>query len=144
MTSIEGLHELTSDLGRLVDVTEFEVKKSVQQAGMDGRKAWQNDAKSSYGRWGRQFAASIDYEEGEFGKTGYGGFAVEIGPNLTRYGGKTGEGGLIPSLAFLDEANGGVTARPRGTRERFEPVAEKILAEKMDIAVAESLRKADL
>lgn len=141
----DDFSELTSlfrDLTEVPNLSNREVKKSVQQTAMQTKKSWAADAKK--GPRGRQYGATIDYEVRQFGAFGQGVFEAEVGPDLARYGGKTGKGGLVPSLGILDDPNGGISATPSRARRRAEKFAEKELTDRVEVAVDESLKKLGL
>ena len=144
---LSDINRLAADLTDLPNLIYAEVKKSMQQTAMETKKVHQKEATKGPG--GRQYAATIDYTlEGVGVGNGRAGgtISVEVGPNLERYGGKTGKGGLIPSLGFLDdpESTGGISSPPTRARREAEKFVEKELPRRLQIAVDESARRANL
>ena len=138
------LDALAQDLTEIPGLINAKAKQAVQHVALNTKKSWAADAKK--GPRGGRYAPTIDYEECEFGGFGQGVFEAEIGPNLARYGGKTGKGGLIPSLGILDdpESSGGIRTTPSRARRRAEKFAAKDLVKGIEIAVEQSLKKAGL
>lgn len=128
-----------ANLSQEANIITGEVRKSVQQTAMEVKKRWAADARRAFGRLGRQYAPTIDYtlsEDGEEG--GAGSLEAEIGPNLARYGGKTGPGGLVPGYGRFEEAPGGVRGRPRGSVRRVEAFAGTEFEKRLQMAVERS------
>lgn len=138
------LTELYQDLTEVPHLINDFAEKAVSVAAEHTKKSWQADAKK--GPRGARYAPTIDYEKREFGAFGQGVYAADIGPNLARYGGKTGKGGLIPSLGILDdpESSGGIRTTPSRARRRAEKFAAEDLVKGVEIAVEQSLKKAGL
>ena len=142
---LDDLNKLSADLTQVPNVLQPEVKASLNQAAFHTRDEWRKDA--AKGVLGRQYADSIDFEEREFGAFGQGVLEVNVGPNLARYGGRTGKGGLVPSAGIFDdpESSGGIKgAKPSRARRKAEKFAEKELVERLEVAVDESLKKLGL
>ena len=135
------LHTLFKDLTEVGDLVQSEVKKSLQQTAIETKESWAADA--SKGVLGKRYAPTIDFEEREFGAFGQGVLEVVIGPNLERYGGKTGRGGLVPSAGIFDDPlnQGKIRSTPSRARQRAEKFAEAELAERIRIAVDRSLKQ---
>ena len=147
------LNALAQDLTEIPHLINAKAKQAVQQAAMNTKKSWAADALKTMPAMGKQYAPTIDYEEREFGGFGQGVFAAEIGPNLARYGGKTGVGGLTPSMGVLDDPQGnaaragwavGISKPPSRARRRAEKFAAKDLVKGIEIAAQQSLREAGL
>lgn len=139
------VYRLAADLTEISEVTRREVRLSVQQTAIQTKKFWAADARKSFPRRvARQYAPTIDYTIRGYGAFGQGVYEAEVGPNLIRYGGLTGPGGLIPSLGILEEAKGGVRGRARQAIDRAAKFAEQELPARMELAVSESLRKKGL
>jgi len=144
---LSDLNALAADLAALPNIVTAEVRKSVQQTLMETKKAYVKDAMDGPG--GRQYAATIDYSIDGVGagngRTG-GEISGEVGPNIGRYGGKTGKGGLIPSLGFLDDpqSSGGILAAPTRKRLAAERFAADEFPKRLEIVVDESARRAGL
>jgi hypothetical protein len=90
---------------------------------------------------GAQYTATIDYELSEGGvEGGRGGYGADIGPDIGRYGGKTGKGGLTPGFGIFDDPEATpVGAKPVRARPRAELFADDELNKGIDIAVEQSL-----
>lgn len=135
--SIEGFDELIHDLTAVAGLIPKKVRQAVQQTGMNTKKAWAADARK--GSRGRQYAPTIDYETRNPSGFGVTEFQVDVGPNLSRYGGKTGKKGLIPSLGILDDPQGGVNgASPTRARRRAEKFAAEEIVKGLQIALDQS------
>jgi len=139
--------KLNLDLTEAANIDNLQASQVVQQAALRTKESWAKDAlKSMPKRIARQYAPAIDYEAREFGGFGQGVYAADIGPNLARYGGKTGKGGLIPSAGFLDDPQsaGGISVTPTRARQRAEKFAEKDLEEGVQIAIDKTLKRLGL
>ena len=98
--------DLASADKRVVD----NVEKALKVTSMNVKKSWQKKA----ARKGlKQYAATVDFEVHQ--SFAFGGAAVqsEIGPNMTRYRGKVGKGGLVAAMGFIEEAKGDIAAAPQ-------------------------------
>jgi len=139
-----GLDALAKDLTHLANIMTNEVTKSMQQVGMTTKKVHQKAARK--GPMGAQYAPTIDYTVREYGAFGQGVIEVEIGPNLARYGGKTGKGGLVPSMGILDdpEATGSIATPPSRARRVAEKFAETEVIKRLEMAVDQSAKKVNL
>lgn len=136
------LDGLMADLTEVPILINGKVEQAVQQTAIRTSKSWAADAaKSMPGSIARQYADTIDYEERTFGAFGQGVYAAEIGPDLARYGGKTGKGGLLPSMGILDDPQSGVLTTPSRARPRAEKFAEAELVKGVEIAIEQSLKK---
>lgn len=140
----DGLNKLSADLTELAGIITGEARKSVQQTAIKTKKSWADDAAKSMGSVGARYAPTIDYTEHEYGGFGQGVLEAEIGPNLARYGGKTGEGGLVPSMGILEEANGGVRGRPSHAVRRAEKFAGEEFVKRLELAIDESAKRVNL
>lgn len=140
----DDLNKLAADLTELPKIITGEVRKTVQQTAMEVKKSWAADA--AKGPLGKQYSATIDYTEHEYGAFGQGVMEAEIGPNLARYGGKTGKGGLVPSFGIFDDpaSQGKILTPPSRARRRAEKFAETEFVKRLEIAVDESGKKAGL
>ncbi|TAJ46356.1 MAG: hypothetical protein EPO52_17640 [Herbiconiux sp.] len=127
---------LARDLSALADIIPRKVRQAVQQTAIKGKDFWQADASVKASRSTAGYPGSIDYElKGSV--IGGGTVEGEVGPNLSR-GGKTGKGGLQPSLGILEEAPGGVRAAPRQSIRRAYTFIEEELDKGVDIAIKQS------
>lgn len=141
-------HELiqfSEDLTQEADIITGEVRKSVQQTAMVTKRTWAADARRAFGSLGRQYAPTIDYtltENGEEG--GAGSIEAEIGPNLERYGGKTGAGGLVPGYGRFEDAPGGVRGPARGSVRRTAVKAETEFEQRIAMAVERSQQRSGI
>lgn len=139
------LLKLEHDLTETAGLVNGKAEQAIQQVGMNTKKEWQADALRTVGRMARQYAPTIDYETREFGGFGQGVYAVEIGPNLARYGGKTGKGGLTPSMGIMDDPDTPLVNKPPSrSRQRAEKFASVDLKKGIEIAIDQSLKKAGL
>jgi hypothetical protein len=138
--NFDEVYGLTADLTDIPKVMNGKVQQAIQQAGLRTKESWANDAKS--GPRGDRYAPTIDYEAREFGAFGQGQYTVDIGPNLARYGGDTGKGGLVPSFGFLDDpqSRGSVKTPPSRSRPRAEKFGADELAKGVEIAIEQSMR----
>ena len=138
------LDKLNLDLTEAANIDNLQAKQIVQQAALRTKESWAKDAAKGVG--GEQYSATIDYEEREFGGFGQGVYAAEIGPNLARYGGITGKGGLIPSLGIFDDpqSSGGISATPTRARPKAEKFAIKDLEKGVQIAIDKTLKRLGL
>jgi hypothetical protein len=139
------LNKLTADFTASTELVTSEAKKSLQQTAIETKKSWAADAKK--GVRGGRYAPTIDYTESEPGAIGgKGTLEVEIGPDIERYGGKTGKGGLVPSFGIFDdpESKGDIRATPSRARVAAAKFAEKQIVDRMETAVDRSLKKRNL
>lgn len=142
--SFDEVYGLVADLTEIPQVIHKKAEQAIQQTGIRTKKEWAEDAKKTMPkRIARQYAPTIDYEAREFGAFGQGQYLVDIGPNLGRYGGKTGEGGLVPSMGIFDDpqSQGTITTPPSHSRRRAETFAATELVKGLEIAVEQSLKK---
>jgi len=145
--NLDEVYGLIADLSDIEGVVNREVVKSVQQTAMETKKSMAADARKTMPKSiARRYAPTIDYELRDFGAFGQGIISAEVGPNLKRYGGKTGKGGLLPSMGILDdpESAGGIRSKPARVRPRGEKFAGEELEKRGTLAVEESLKKAGL
>ena len=138
------LDKLNLDLTEAANIDNLQAKQIIQQAAMNTKKSWAKDA--AKGVMGAQYAPTIDYTLHEYGAFGQGVYAAEIGPNLARYGGLTGKGGLTPSFGIFDdpESSGGISATPTRARPKAEKFAEKDLEKGVQIAIDKTLKRLGL
>lgn len=137
------LRQLFTDLTEIAELVPREVERSVQQTAIEGKKTWQADARSKAGKRTRRYAASIDYSIRSYGGFGQILYEAQIGPNLARHGGKTGKGGLIPSLGILEETPGIRGGGRKSIQVAFDFV-EKELERRVGIAVDQSMKRRNL
>lgn len=140
MSAMDDVRRLEADLTELANVIPGKVEQAVQQTAIRTKQSWASQARGEH-PLGAQYADSIDYEVRTYGAFGQTVIAAEIGPDLARYGGKTGAGGLVPSMGVLDEPmHAPVDSKPiRAGRVAFE-MAEEELAKGIEIALDQSLR----
>ena len=138
------LDKLSLDLTEAANIDNLQASQIVQQAAMNTKKSWAADAKK--GPMGAQYAPTIDYTLKEYGGFGQGVYAVEIGPNLARYGGKTGPGGLTPSFGIFDDpqSSGGISVTPSRARPKAEKFAIKDLEKGVQKAIDQTLKRLGL
>lgn len=139
----EELVTIERDLTEAAGLMPHKAAQAVQQAGIRTRDEYRKQAKDN--PLGQQYTAAIDYTVHEYGAFGQGVIEAEVGPNLERYGGKTGKGGLVPSAGIFDDPEStpiGVT--PSRARRRAEIFAEKELDAGIEIAMRQSLAEAKL
>ena len=136
--------KLNLDLTEAANIDNLQASQIVQQAAMNTKESWAKDA--AKGVMGAQYAPSIDYELKEYGGFGQGVYSAEIGPNLARYGGLTGKGGLTPSFGIFDDpqSSGGISATPTRARPKAEKFAEKDLEKGVQIAIDKTLKRSGL
>jgi len=136
--------KLNLDLTEAANIDNLQASQIVQQAAHRTKESWAKDA--AKGVMGAQYSASIDYTVREFGAFGQGVYAAEIGPNLARYGGLTGKGGLTPSFGIFDdpESSGGISVTPSRARPKAEKFAIKDLEKGVQIAIDKTLKKSGL
>lgn len=139
---------MSDDLGDLVrDLGEFPkhagrfVEGALKKTAHGMKEDWQHLAALPSGGHAKHYPPSIDFD---ITKSEFPTYEAEIGPNLKRYGGKTGKGGLAPSLGILEEANGGVRAAPQNVRPGVIKANETDFERGMDRAIDDALRRAGL
>ena len=140
----DDVYGLIADLTEIPNVVNRKVEQAVQQTAIRTKKAWAEQAVK--GPMGDQYAPTIDYELREFGAFGQGQYSAEIGPDLARYGGHTGKGGLVPSMGILDDpqSTGNIKTPPSRARRKAEKFAVEELLKGIDIAVTESHKEVGL
>lgn len=129
-----ALDALAVDLDAVAAESPKKARQVVQQTGIRTKARWRSDAAGN--PFGRQYTATIDYTLE--GSVSSGQIDLEIGPNLGRYGGKTGKGGLVPSAGIFDDplSSGGIVgAVPDRARRKAEKFAEQDAADGIEIAV---------
>ncbi|WP_144795698.1 hypothetical protein [Microbacterium paludicola] len=141
MIEFEELVEIERDLTTVAGLIPHKAAQAVQQAAIRTKGEWQGQAKGN--TMGQQYTATIDYTAREFGAFGQGVIEAEVGPNLARYGGKTGKGGLTPGFGFFDDPESTpIGVKPVRARKRAELFADKELDKGIEIAVQQSLAEA--
>lgn len=134
------LVQLERDLTELADLVPAEIPGVMQQVGMNTKNRWIELAAGN--PLGRQYTATIDYELRGVGAFGQGVFSMEIGPNLARYGGRTGKGGLVPSAGIFDDPLATpMGARPDRSRREAEKFAAEDLVRGIEVAIERSLAR---
>lgn len=134
---MSDLRLLASDLAALADLVPTKAKQAVQQTAMKSKAEWRRLARGN--PLGKQYTSAIDYKlRNEDGR-----FEADIGPNLERYGGKTGRGGLVPSAGIFDDplSAGSIRRPPDRARRSAEKFASDELGRGVDIALEQSLRE---
>jgi hypothetical protein len=142
--NFDEVYGLTADLTAAPQVLNQKVRQAIQQSGIRTKESWAKDARRGTG--GAQYAPTIDYEASESGADGEGAYTVDIGPNLKRYGGKTGVGGLVPSFGIFDDplSSAGIATPPSRARPRAEKFGGEDLVKGISIAVDQSLKERGL
>lgn len=137
---ISDLLQLERDLTELADLVPAEVPGVMQQVGANTKNRWIELAAKN--PLGRQYTATIDYELRGVGAFGQGVFYVDIGPNLERYGGTTGKGGLVPSAGIFDDPLvSPLGVRPDRSRRQAEKFAIEDLVRGIEVAIERSLAR---
>lgn len=126
------LTQLSQDLGTVPARAIPKVRQAVEIAARKTKDAWRQTAQPLSGKHARQYPGSIDYDL-ELNTDGQ--ISAEIGPNLTRYGGKSGRGGLAPSLGILEDAPGGVRSKPQRAGQK----AAQIGGDDLETGIAKAL-----
>lgn len=103
-------HVLSRDLASADKQVADNVETALASTAKKVKASWRKKAERS---GLKQYAATVDYEVKRFAAFGGAAVEVDIGPNLTRYGGKTGKGGLTPGMGFVEDAPGGVRSAPQ-------------------------------
>lgn len=143
MSGFDELKVLERDLTTAAEVMPHKAAQAVQQTAMHTKEEWQEQAEGN--TMGKQYSAAIDYTVREYGAFGQGVIEAEIGPNLSRYGGKTGKGGLTPGFGFFDDPESTpIGVKPVRARRRAEKFAEQELDKGLEIALRQSLAEANL
>lgn len=134
---------LIRDLSGIQGLVPMKARQAVQQTLMRTRDGWRKDAAGN--PLGRQYTAAIDYKIGSTAGVMGGAESAtiegEVGPNLSRYGGKTGRGGLVPSAGIFDDPLSSVSRPPDRARRAAEKFAAEELERGVDIAAEQSLRE---
>lgn len=137
---------LIRDLSDVAGLVPRKARQAVQQTLMRTRDSWRKAAAGN--PFGRQYTASIDYtiksSDGVMGGSDSASIEGEVGPNLQRYGGKTGRGGLVPSAGIFDDPLTAVSRPPDRARRAAEQFAIEELERGVQIAVEQSLREKGL
>lgn len=140
---MSDLDKLFHDLTALADIMPAEVEKSLEQTSFKVRDEWRKLAAGN--TMGKQYTNTIDFTQRDYGAFGQGVYESEIGPDLARYGGKTGKGGLVPSAGIYDDPEKTpIGVKPVRARKRAEIFAESELQSRIDIAVQRSHRSRGL
>ncbi|MGB4136417.1 MAG: hypothetical protein WA971_07630 [Microbacterium sp.] len=139
----EELQVLERDLTGVAGLMPRKAAQAVQQAAMRTKGEWQKLASGN--TMGSQYSATIDYEVREYGAFGQGVIEAEIGPDLARYGGKTGKGGLTPGFGIFDDPEvTPIGVKPVRARKRAELFADDELDRGIEIALDQSLSEMGL
>lgn len=138
------LLDLERDLTGAAGLMPHKAGQAVQQAAMNTKSQWRKLAKNN--PMGGRYTSTIDYTVDEFGAFGQGVFEAEVGPDLARYGGKTGKGGLVPSAGIFDDplSQGSIRRAPDRARRQAEKFASDDLDKGIGIALEQSLAEAKL
>ncbi len=144
LDDFSDLFELERDLTTAADLMPHKAAQAVQQAGMNTKKQWKKLARGN--PLGGQYTATIDYTMRDASGFGQGIVEAEIGPDLARYGGRTGKGGLVPSAGIFDdpESQGSIRRAPDRARRAAEKFAAEDLDKGIEIALRQSLAEAKL
>ena len=132
---------LAADLAAIAGTMPGKARQAFQQTLIRTKKSYADDAKKSMPKSvAKRYTPTIDYtlSKGETPDTLEG----EVGPNIERYGGKSGKGGLLPSFGFLDDpdAAGGIRTAPSRARQRAEKFAAEELVKGIEIAAEQSMK----
>jgi hypothetical protein len=133
---------LAADLTAVAKESPKKARQAVQQTGIRTKAQWAKDASGN--PLGRQYTATIDYTL--TGAVSGGILDLEIGPNLARYGGKTGPGGLVPSAGIFDDplSRGGILTPPDRSRRKAEKFASDEMEKGITIALDQILTERGL
>lgn len=143
MSEFDELVTIERDLTQAAGLMPHKAAQAVQQTAVRTRDEWRKLAKEN--PMGKQYTDAIDYDVREYGAFGQGVYEAEIGPDLARYGGKTGKGGLVPGLGIFDDPESTpIGVKPVRARKRAESFAEDELEKGIEIAVRQSLAEAKL
>jgi hypothetical protein len=136
------LLDLAADLTAVAKASPKKARQAVQQTGIRTKAQWAKDASGN--PLGRQYTATIDYTL--TGAVSGGILDLEIGPNLARYGGKTGPGGLVPSAGIFDDplSRGGILTPPDRSRRKAEKFASDEMEKGITIALDQILTERGL
>lgn len=136
---MSDLEDLARDLTNVARIVPVKVKQSVQQAAMRTKGEWRKLARGN--PLGRQYTATIDYTVDDEFSASAATFSAEVGPDLERYGGKTGRGGLVPSAGVFDDPISPVKRKPDRARRGAEQFAARELSKGIEIALDQSLQE---
>lgn len=144
---IDGLDEIRQlevDLTETAGLMAHKAAQAVEQTAVRTKSEWRKLAKRN--PLGGRYTSTIDYTVREYGAFGQGVIEAEVGPNLDRYGGKTGRGGLMPSAGIFDDPlnQGGILRAPDRSRQRAEEFAAEELGRGVEIALRQSLAERNL
>ncbi len=140
MSDFSEMTVLERDLTEVAGLIGHKAGQAVQQTAIRTSEQWQKLAKGN--PMGEQYTATIDYTEREYGAFGQGVYEAEVGPDLARYGGKTGKGGLTPGFGFFDDPESTpIGVKPVRARRRAEQFADVELDKGIEIATRQSLAK---
>jgi hypothetical protein len=143
VSDFDDVEALARDFTTASELMPHKAAQAVQQTGIRTKDEWRKIAMGN--PLGGQYTSTIDYTVREYGAFGQGVIEAEIGPDLARYGGKTGRGGLVPSAGIFDDPESTpVGAKPDRSRRRAETFAEEDLDKGMEIAIRQSLAEARL
>ncbi|WP_308491028.1 hypothetical protein [Microbacterium terrisoli] len=134
----DDLSKLVADLSAVAKGSPKKARQVVQQTGIRTKKHWQEISKNPAGS---RYSATIDYEI--TGSVLDGDVELEVGPDLTRYGGKTGHGGLVPSFGIFDDplSTGSIKRAPDRARRRAEKFAADDVEKGIGIALDQLLKE---
>jgi hypothetical protein len=140
---------LAADLTAVAKESPKKARQAVQQTGIRTKAQWAKDASGN--PFGRQYTATIDYTldgsvQAQNLKSSGTILDLEIGPNLARYGGKTGRGGLVPSAGIFDDPlrQGGILTPPDRSRRKAEKFASDEMEKGITIALDQILTERGL
>jgi hypothetical protein len=135
----DDFKKLEADLKDLAQVSPRKARQVVQQAGIRTKQEWQKDAAGN--PFHKRYTATIDYEI--TGSVKDGEITLDVGPDIKRYGGKTGRGGLVPSAGIFDDPrrDGGISVTPDRARVRAEKFAADDVEKGIDIAIGQLLKE---
>lgn len=141
---LEEIYQLERDLTEAAGLMAHKGAQAVEQTAIRTKAEWRKLAKGN--PMGGRYTATIDYDVREHGAFGQGVIEAEVGPNLARYGGKTGKGGLVPSVGIFDDPlnQGGIRRAPDRSRVRAEKFAAEELTRGIEIAMRQSLAERKL
>lgn len=133
---------LAKDLTDVAGLVPKKAAQAVEQTAVRTRDEWRRLAAGN--PYGAQYTRTISYDVDQDGEGGgRGEYSAEVGPDLGRYGGRTGKGGLVPSAGIFDDPiNQGDILRPPDHAARDAGrFAEDELERGVEIAVEQSLRE---
>ena len=134
----DDLSKLVSDLSAVAAQSPRKARQVVQQTGINTKKHWAEISKNPAGR---RYTDTIDYTLE--GSVADGEISVEVGPDIARYGGKTGRGGLVPSFGIFDDPlrTGSIRRPPDRARRGAEKFAADDTEKGIAIAIDQLLKE---